>query len=127
VTVLSVTEICDFSKEKHVTVTFSSHFSEEKFDMIFFKKFDMSHVTLLMCDENTCGWIFTDSPFSKMTGNRFNEDFLELVVWLFLLDDCFEHIELPARLLDYFLRGNTSNINQSYRFMRWNHDCTLEA
>jgi len=25
----------------------------------------------------------------------------------------FEHIELPAKLLDYFLRGNKSNINQS--------------
>ena len=24
----------------------------------------------------------------------------------------FEHIELPARLLDYFLRSNKSNINQ---------------
>ena len=25
----------------------------------------------------------------------------------------FEHIELPAKLLDYFLRSNKSNINQS--------------
>ena len=24
----------------------------------------------------------------------------------------FEHIELPAKLLDYFLRSNKSNINQ---------------
>jgi len=27
----------------------------------------------------------------------------------------FEHIELPAKLLDYFLRGNKSNINQISR------------
>ena len=27
----------------------------------------------------------------------------------------FEHIELPAKLLDYFLRSNKSNINQSER------------
>jgi len=27
----------------------------------------------------------------------------------------FEHIELPAKLLDYFLRSNKSNINQSQR------------
>jgi len=26
----------------------------------------------------------------------------------------FEHIELPAKLLDYFVRSNNSNINQSY-------------
>jgi len=26
----------------------------------------------------------------------------------------FEHIELPAKLLDYFLRSNKSNINQSF-------------
>ena len=32
----------------------------------------------------------------------------------------FEHIELPAKLLDYFLRSNKSNINQCY--MCW---CTL--
>ena len=25
----------------------------------------------------------------------------------------FEHIELPAKLLDYFLRSNKSNINQN--------------
>jgi hypothetical protein len=28
----------------------------------------------------------------------------------------FEHIELPAKLLDYFLRSNKSNINQSMVF-----------
>jgi len=27
----------------------------------------------------------------------------------------FEHIELPAKLLDYFLRSNESNINQLQR------------
>jgi len=27
----------------------------------------------------------------------------------------FEHIKLPAKLLDYFLRSNKSNINQSGR------------
>jgi len=27
----------------------------------------------------------------------------------------FEHIKLPAKLLDYFLRSNKSNINQSLR------------
>jgi len=27
----------------------------------------------------------------------------------------FEHIELPAKLLDYFLRSNKRNINQSVR------------
>jgi len=27
----------------------------------------------------------------------------------------FEHIEVPAKLLDYFLRSNKSNINQSYK------------
>jgi len=26
----------------------------------------------------------------------------------------FEHIELPAKILDYFLRSNKSNINQSW-------------
>jgi len=26
----------------------------------------------------------------------------------------FEHIELAAKLLDYFLRSNTSNINQNF-------------
>ena len=30
----------------------------------------------------------------------------------------FEHIELPAKLLDYFLRSNKSNINQSFK-TRW--------
>jgi len=29
------------------------------------------------------------------------------------LKERFEHIELPAKLLDYFLRSNKSNINQS--------------
>ena len=28
----------------------------------------------------------------------------------------FEHIELPTKLLDYFLRSNTSNINQVKKF-----------
>ena len=28
----------------------------------------------------------------------------------------FEHIELPAKLPDYFLRSNKSNINQSVMF-----------
>jgi len=27
---------------------------------------------------------------------------------------CIEHIELPAKLLDYFLRSNKSNINHVY-------------
>jgi len=27
-----------------------------------------------------------------------------------------EHIKLPAKLLDYFLRSNKSNINQPYAF-----------
>jgi len=27
-----------------------------------------------------------------------------------------QHIELPAKLLDYFLRSNKSNINQTYTF-----------
>ena len=31
------------------------------------------------------------------------------------LHPAFEHIELPAKLLDYFLRSNKSNINQSGR------------
>jgi len=30
-----------------------------------------------------------------------------------------EHIDLPAKLLDYFLRSNTSNINQSTTTSRW--------
>jgi len=30
----------------------------------------------------------------------------------------FEHIELPAKLLDYFLRSNNSNINQCVRVAR---------
>jgi len=30
---------------------------------------------------------------------------------------CVEHIELPAKLLDYFLRSNQSNINQSTLFV----------
>jgi len=29
----------------------------------------------------------------------------------------FEHIELPAKLLDYFLRSNKSNINQLYIYI----------
>jgi len=35
-----------------------------------------------------------------------------LYIILFL---CYEHIELPAKLLDYFLRSNKSNINQSVK------------
>jgi len=31
--------------------------------------------------------------------------------------DTFEHIELPARLLDYVLRSNKSNINQSRKHL----------
>ena len=31
----------------------------------------------------------------------------------------FGHIELPAKMLDYFLRSNTSNINQSVQCGRW--------
>ena len=30
-----------------------------------------------------------------------------------LFDTFFEHIELPVKLPDYFLRSNKSNINQS--------------
>jgi hypothetical protein len=30
-----------------------------------------------------------------------------------------EHIELPAKLLDYFLRSNKSNINQSFSGTDW--------
>ena len=30
----------------------------------------------------------------------------------------FEHIELLAKLLDYFVRGNKSNINQMNRFFK---------
>jgi len=33
----------------------------------------------------------------------------------------FEHIELPAKILDYFLRSNKSNINQSARCVH--NDC----
>jgi len=29
------------------------------------------------------------------------------------LQSTFEHIELPAKILDYFLRSNKNNINQS--------------
>ena len=31
------------------------------------------------------------------------------------LKKTFEHIELPAKLLDYFLRSNKSNINHTHR------------
>ena len=31
------------------------------------------------------------------------------------LEERFEHIELPAKLLDYFLRSNKSNIHQNQR------------
>jgi len=33
----------------------------------------------------------------------------------------FEHIELPAKLLDYFLRSNKSNINQINIDMAYTH------
>jgi len=33
----------------------------------------------------------------------------------------FEHIELPAKLLDYFLQSNKSNINQSYECTAFHH------
>ena len=32
------------------------------------------------------------------------------------LHPVFEHIELPAKLLDYLLRSNKSNINQSISY-----------
>ena len=38
---------------------------------------------------------------------------IALLYGLVLSHGCLEHIELPAELLDYFLRNNKSNINQS--------------
>ena len=32
---------------------------------------------------------------------------------------CLEHTELPAKLLDYFLQSNKSNINQMFRTCAW--------
>jgi len=37
---------------------------------------------------------------------------------------CLEHIELPAKLLDYFLRKNKKNINQSSENV-WSRSLTL--
>ena len=34
------------------------------------------------------------------------------------LESTFEHRELPAKLLDYFLRSSKSNINQYRRLMK---------
>ena len=45
------------------------------------------------------------------------------------LKNAFEHIELPAKLLDYFLRSNKSNINQCvharYRMCVCAHVCAV--
>jgi len=53
-------------------------------------------------------------PRKKQANKNFNRTKLRyLICFCFCFCFCFEHIQLPAKLLDYFLRSNKSNINQS--------------
>jgi len=42
---------------------------------------------------------------------------LDLTSRFYVYRDIFKHVELPAKLLDYFLRSHKSNINQCCAFL----------
>jgi len=58
--------------------------------------------------------------FSAVIANKDSQEISRLdILWIFA-----EHIELPAKLLDYFLRSNKSNINQICKKV-WNAKVSL--